>query len=55
MSASNAKSKSELKSKLGKRKKDEEFIDDEVESPDRRLKSRPKHRSHGSERVNFAF
>lgn len=35
-SGNNAKSRSELKSRLGKRKKDEESIDDDMESPDNR-------------------
>lgn len=60
MSASNPRSKGELKTKLGKRKKDEEFIDDNeveeddyVESPQKKARSRTNQRDKSSHKVLF--
>lgn len=55
MSGSNAKSRTELKSKLGKRKKDEEFIDDDDESPANKQTSRSNHRNQQSGKVKYSI
>lgn len=60
MSGSNARARGDLKSNLGKRRKDEEFIDDDEESyadspVAKKASSRSHQREKSSHKVRFIF
>lgn len=54
MSTNNAKSKTELQNRLGKRKMNEDSINDEMESLDKKTLSRVHSKSNNSD-VNLIF